>query len=153
MVRVFYVYSLISLEAAGCHSFGTRFFNLHKICIFSYAQSLFHIKATLYNHVCSASKSKKKNESCWVVGLDSSKLFCIICKSPEKFPQARIVCYANLFLENNIVLFLIQAIPKQALTLLDLSIPLASSDLGAQNLESEFIIRNMHLSQVIENVL
>lgn len=38
--------------------------------------------------------------------------------------------------------------PKPVLTLLDLSFPLASSDLGAETLENEFILRNMHLSQV-----
>ncbi|KAI3777496.1 hypothetical protein L1987_47296 [Smallanthus sonchifolius] len=75
----------------------------------------------------SASKLKKKDENYWMVGLNSSKLFCILCKSPDKFPQAA---------------------PKPVLTLLDLSIPLASSDLGAENLESEFILSNMHLSQI-----
>lgn len=34
------------------------------------------------------------------------------------------------------------------LTILDLSSPLASSDLGAADLENEFIISNLHLSQV-----
>ncbi|KAL9998133.1 putative transcription factor WD40-like family [Helianthus debilis subsp. tardiflorus] len=75
----------------------------------------------------SASKLKKKDENYWMVGLNSSKLFCILCKSPDKFPQA---------------------VPKPVLTLLDLSIPLASSDLGAENLENEFILSNMHLSQI-----
>lgn len=31
---------------------------------------------------------------------------------------------------------------------MDLSFPLASSDLGADNLENEFILHNLHLSQV-----
>ncbi|KAI3761259.1 hypothetical protein L1987_51671 [Smallanthus sonchifolius] len=75
----------------------------------------------------SASKLKKKDENYWMVGLNSNKLFCILCKSHDKFPQA---------------------VPKPVLTLLDLSIPLASSDLGAENLESEFILSNMHLSQI-----
>lgn len=75
----------------------------------------------------SASKLKKKDESYWVVGLNKSNLFCVLCKSPDKFPQA---------------------IPKPVLTLLDLSIPLASSDLGSEALENEFIISNMHLSQI-----
>ncbi|KAI7731328.1 hypothetical protein M8C21_027142, partial [Ambrosia artemisiifolia] len=75
----------------------------------------------------SASKLKKKDENYWMVGLNSSKLFCILCKSPDKFPQA---------------------VPKPVLTLLDLSIPLASSDLGAENLENEFILSNMHLNQI-----
>ncbi|KAK1422282.1 hypothetical protein QVD17_25282 [Tagetes erecta] len=75
----------------------------------------------------SASNLKKKDENYWMVGLNSSKLFCILCKSPDKFPQV---------------------VPKPVLTLLDLSIPLASSDLGAENLENEFILSNMHLSQI-----
>lgn len=41
-----------------------------------------------------------------------------------------------------------QATPKPILTLLDLSFPLASSDLGAENLENEFIMNNMHLHRV-----
>lgn len=43
---------------------------------------------------------------------------------------------------------LIQATPKPVLTLLDLSFPLAASDLGAESLENDFIVTNMHLSQV-----
>ncbi|KAI3759231.1 hypothetical protein L6452_06888 [Arctium lappa] len=74
-----------------------------------------------------ASKLKKKEENYWMVGLNSSKLFCILCKSPDKFPQA---------------------VPKPVLTLLDHSIPLASSDLGAETLENEFIVSNMQLSQI-----
>lgn len=42
---------------------------------------------------------------------------------------------------------LIQSTPKPVLTLFDLSFPLASSDLGADTLENEFIMTNMHLSQ------
>ncbi|KAD2805933.1 hypothetical protein E3N88_39310 [Mikania micrantha] len=79
----------------------------------------------------SASKLKK-DENYWVVGLNSSKLFCVLCKSPDKFPQA---------------------VPKPVLTLLDLSIPLASSDLGAENLENEFILSNMHLYQIQRRIL
>ncbi|XP_050220209.1 protein ENHANCER OF LHP1 1 [Mercurialis annua] len=75
----------------------------------------------------SAAKEKKINESYWVVGLNASKLFCIVCKSPEKFPQV---------------------IPKPVLTLLNLSYPLGSSDLGADALENEFILNNMRLFQV-----
>ncbi|GFP84537.1 WD repeat and hmg-box DNA-binding protein 1 [Phtheirospermum japonicum] len=74
----------------------------------------------------SASKLKKPEENYWVVGLNASKLFCIVCKSPESFPQST---------------------PKPILTLLDLSFPLASSDLGADSLENEFMMNTMHLSQ------
>uniref|UniRef100_A0A5B7B1E7 Putative WD repeat and HMG-box DNA-binding protein 1 n=1 Tax=Davidia involucrata TaxID=16924 RepID=A0A5B7B1E7_DAVIN len=79
----------------------------------------------------SASKVKKTEENYWVVGLNASKLFCIVCKSPDLFPQV---------------------IPKPVLTLLDLSFPLASSDLGAENLENEFIMNNMHLSQIHKRI-
>ncbi|XP_019189746.1 PREDICTED: WD repeat and HMG-box DNA-binding protein 1 [Ipomoea nil] len=75
----------------------------------------------------SESKLKKPEEKYWVVGLNASKLFCVVCKSPDSFPQAT---------------------PKPVLTLLDLSFPLASSDLGAENLENEFILNNMHLCRV-----
>lgn len=37
--------------------------------------------------IASASRLKKTEENYWVVGLNSSKLFCIVCKSPESFPQ------------------------------------------------------------------
>ncbi|KAK1386870.1 hypothetical protein POM88_015048 [Heracleum sosnowskyi] len=75
----------------------------------------------------SASKLKKSEENYWVAGLNMSKLFCIVCKSPDSFPQV---------------------IPKPVLTLLDLSCPLASSDLGADNLENEFICNNVQLCQI-----
>ncbi|KAK1404536.1 WD repeat and HMG-box DNA-binding protein 1 [Heracleum sosnowskyi] len=75
----------------------------------------------------SASKLKKPEENYWVAGLNMSKLFCIVCKSPDSFPQV---------------------IPKPVLTLLDLSCPLASSDLGADNLENEFICNNVQLCQI-----
>ncbi|KAJ8536345.1 hypothetical protein K7X08_034746 [Anisodus acutangulus] len=75
----------------------------------------------------SASKLKKPEENYWVVGLNTSKLFCVICKSPDSFPEAT---------------------PKPILSLLDLSFPLASSDLGAENLENEFIMNNMHLHRI-----
>ncbi|XP_071712171.1 protein ENHANCER OF LHP1 1 [Rutidosis leptorrhynchoides] len=80
----------------------------------------------------SASKLEKKDEHYWVVGLNSSKLFCVVCKSPDKFPQV---------------------VPKPFLTLLDLSIPLASSDLKAADiLENEFIVCNMNLSNIQKKI-
>jgi len=39
-------------------------------------------------------------------------------------------------------------IPKPVLSLLNLSFPVASSDLGADALENEFIMNSMHLSRV-----
>ncbi|GAV56511.1 WD40 domain-containing protein/DUF3639 domain-containing protein, partial [Cephalotus follicularis] len=74
----------------------------------------------------SASK-EKPDENYWVVGLNTSKLFCIVCRTPDLFPQV---------------------IPKPVLTLLNFSFPLGSSDLGAEALENEFILNNMHLSQI-----
>ncbi|CAK9147891.1 unnamed protein product [Ilex paraguariensis] len=79
----------------------------------------------------SASKLKKSEEYYWVVGLNAINLFCIVCKSPDSSPQA---------------------IPKPVLTLLDLSFPLASSDLGADALENEFIFSNMHLCQIQKRI-
>ncbi|XP_062116825.1 protein ENHANCER OF LHP1 1 [Humulus lupulus] len=78
----------------------------------------------------SASK-EKKSENYWVVGLNASKLFCIVSKNPELFPQV---------------------MPKPVLTLLNLSLPLASSDLGAEALENEFILNSMHLSQIQKQI-
>ncbi|XP_047329703.1 protein ENHANCER OF LHP1 1 [Impatiens glandulifera] len=79
----------------------------------------------------SSRKIKKPEENYWVVGLNSSKLFCVVCKSPDSFPQV---------------------FPKPILTLLDFSFPLASSDLGADALENEFIYQNLQLSQINKTI-
>ncbi|TQD72163.1 hypothetical protein C1H46_042303 [Malus baccata] len=79
----------------------------------------------------SASKEKKSNENYWVVGLNASKLFCIVCKSPDLYPQV---------------------MPKPVLTPLNFSFPLASSDLGAEALENEFILNNTHLVQIQKQI-
>jgi hypothetical protein len=39
--------------------------------------------------------------------------------------------------------------PKPVLTIVELSFPLASSDLGANSLENEFMMKKLHLSQVL----
>ncbi|ONI08991.1 hypothetical protein PRUPE_5G211000 [Prunus persica] len=78
----------------------------------------------------SASK-EKSDENYWVVGLNASKLFCIVCKRPDLYPQV---------------------IPKPVLTPLNFSFPLASSDLGADALENEFMLNNMHLVQVQKQI-
>ncbi|CAN0871337.1 Protein ENHANCER OF LHP1 1 [Linum grandiflorum] len=75
----------------------------------------------------SANKTKKSDENYWMTGLNASKLFCIVCKNPEVFPQV---------------------MPKPIITLLDLSFPLASSDLGAEALENEFIMNDLRLFQI-----
>lgn len=81
-----------------------------------------------------------------------------MCKSPEFFPQVWSL-FMNIYhpmsncmiisITENLYLHLLifQSTPKPVLTLLDLSFPLASSDLGADNLENEFMMTNMHLSQ------
>ncbi|CAA2976363.1 WD repeat and HMG-box DNA-binding 1 [Olea europaea subsp. europaea] len=79
----------------------------------------------------SSNKLNKEGENYWVVGLNANKLFCIVCKFPESFPQAT---------------------SKPVLTLLDLSFPLASSDLGADSLENEFMMDNMHLCQTQKRI-
>ncbi|EOY22185.1 Transducin family protein / WD-40 repeat family protein isoform 1 [Theobroma cacao] len=79
----------------------------------------------------SASKERKSGENYWVVGLNASKLFCIVCKNPDSFPQV---------------------LPKPVLTLLNLSFPLASSDLGEEALENEFMLNNLHLSQIQKRI-
>ncbi|KAL5201330.1 hypothetical protein ABZP36_035684 [Zizania latifolia] len=74
---------------------------------------------------------KSEDESHWVVGLDSNNIFCILCKSPESYPQV---------------------MPKPVLTILELSFPLASSDLGANSLENEFMMRKLQLSQIQKKI-
>ncbi|XP_077215242.1 transducin family protein / WD-40 repeat family protein [Tasmannia lanceolata] len=80
----------------------------------------------------SAGKERKsEEESYWIVGLNATKLFCIVCKSPDLYPLV---------------------MPKPVLTLLSLSFPLASSDLGADDLENEFIMSNLYLSQTQKKI-
>ncbi|KAK7327698.1 hypothetical protein VNO77_21786 [Canavalia gladiata] len=70
---------------------------------------------------------EKSDENYWVAGLNASKLFCVVCKKPDTFPQV---------------------MPKPVLTLLNLSFPLASSDLGSEAHENEFMMNNMHLFEI-----
>ncbi|RCV33222.1 hypothetical protein SETIT_7G065800v2 [Setaria italica] len=70
---------------------------------------------------------KSEDESHWVVGLDANNIFCILCKYPQSYPQV---------------------MPKPVLTILELSFPIASSDLGANSLENEFMMRKLYLSQI-----
>ncbi|KAF0915226.1 hypothetical protein E2562_034593 [Oryza meyeriana var. granulata] len=74
---------------------------------------------------------KSEDERHWVVGLDATSIFCILCKAPESYPQV---------------------MPKPVLTILELSFPLASSDLGANSLENEFMMRKLHLSQIQKKI-
>ncbi|CAL9064297.1 unnamed protein product [Musa banksii] len=82
--------------------------------------------------VFSAEKTRQsEDETHWIVGLNASKLFCIICKSPNCYPTV---------------------MPKPVLELLSLSFPLASSDLGAADLESELMMSQLHLSQTQKKI-
>ncbi|KAK4773370.1 hypothetical protein SAY87_028389 [Trapa incisa] len=75
----------------------------------------------------SPSKANKLDESYWVVGMNSSNIFCVICKKPDIFPQV---------------------MPKPILSIINFSCPLASSDLGAETLENEFMLNAIRLSQI-----
>ncbi|XWS60390.1 hypothetical protein CRYUN_Cryun07bG0032400 [Craigia yunnanensis] len=79
----------------------------------------------------SSSKERKSSENYWVVGLNATKLFCVVCKNPDSFPQV---------------------LPKPVLTLLNLSFPLPSSDLGEEALENEFMLNNLLLSQIQKRI-
>ncbi|ESQ52565.1 hypothetical protein EUTSA_v10016196mg [Eutrema salsugineum] len=81
--------------------------------------------------VFSTSREKKQEENYWVVGLNKTSLYCIACKHPELFPQVT---------------------PKPILTILDFSLPLASSDLGAASLENEFILKQLRLYETQKRV-
>ncbi|KAG6472940.1 WD repeat and HMG-box DNA-binding protein 1-like [Zingiber officinale] len=82
--------------------------------------------------IFSALKARKSDdENYWIVGLNESKLFCIICKSPETYPMV---------------------MPKPVLELLSFSFPLASSDLGASDLESELLMNQFNLSKTQEKI-
>lgn len=48
-----------------------------------------------------------------------------------------------------LIFFTAQATPKPILTPLDLSFPLAASDLGAESLENEFMMNNMRITEVM----
>ncbi|XP_068637138.1 protein ENHANCER OF LHP1 1-like [Aristolochia californica] len=74
---------------------------------------------------------KSEMESYWVVGLNSSKLFCVVCNSPDLYPLV---------------------VPKPVLTLMNLSFPLASSDLGPNDLENELMMNKLYLSQTQEKI-
>ncbi|VVB16977.1 unnamed protein product [Arabis nemorensis] len=81
--------------------------------------------------VFSTSKEKKQEENYWVVGLNTTSVYCIACKHPELFPTVT---------------------PKPILTILDLSLPLASSDLGATSLENELILKQLRLYETQRRV-
>ncbi|KAJ4763190.1 WD repeat and HMG-box DNA-binding protein 1 [Rhynchospora pubera] len=82
--------------------------------------------------VFSADKARKsEDENYWIVGFNATKLFCIVCKSPESYPSV---------------------MPKPVLTILEFSSPLASSDLGADEVENEFMMTNLQLSEIRKKI-
>ncbi|KFK33844.1 hypothetical protein AALP_AA5G067300 [Arabis alpina] len=81
--------------------------------------------------VFSTSREKKQEENYWVVGLNATSVYCIACKHPELYPKVT---------------------PKPILTILDLSLPLASSDLGATSLENELILNQLRLYETQRRV-
>lgn len=52
--------------------------------------------------ICRASNLKKSDENYWVVGLNANKLFCVVCKSPDLFPQVCMTSYIVLLLFDDI---------------------------------------------------
>jgi chromosome transmission fidelity protein 4 len=62
-----------------------------------------------------------------MVGLNSTQVFCVVCKLPDTYPQVA---------------------PKPVLSVLNLSLPLACSDLGADDLENEYLRGSLVLSQM-----
>lgn len=102
----------------------------------------------------SATKVKKTDENYWMVGFNASNVFCIVCKSPNTFPQVvqRGLHFLILliWLQNCPSKWFthFQVTPKPVLTLLNFAAPLASSDIGAEALENEFMLNYIHLSQV-----
>ncbi|CAN8268394.1 unnamed protein product [Cochlearia groenlandica] len=81
--------------------------------------------------IFSTSKEKKQEENYWVVGLNRTSLYCVACKRPELYPQVT---------------------PKPILTILDLALPLASSDLGAASLENELMLKQLRLYETQRRV-
>ncbi|KAH9314433.1 hypothetical protein KI387_023060 [Taxus chinensis] len=76
----------------------------------------------------SADREKKaENEKFWMVGLNNTQVFCVTCKLPDTYPQVS---------------------PKPILSVLNLSLPLACSDLGADDLENELLRDSLLLSQM-----
>lgn len=74
-----------------------------------------------------ARERKSETESIWMVGLNSTQVFCVVCKLPDTYPQVA---------------------PKPVLSVLNLSLPLACSDLGADDLENEYLRGSLLLSQM-----
>lgn len=80
--------------------------------------------------VFSASKEvKSEDESIWMVGLNSTQAMCVVCKIPDKQPQVS---------------------PKPILSIFNLCLPLVHSDLGADDLENEYLLGSWRLTQLTD---
>nr|CAB3498110.1 unnamed protein product [Digitaria exilis] len=62
--------------------------------------------------------------------------------------QLAIVSHASDCLPSGDQVLDVKVMPKPVLTIFELSFPIASSDLGANSLENEFMMRKLHLSQI-----
>lgn len=48
--------------------------------------------------ICSSDKVKQSEEqNHWLVGLNATKLFCVVCKPPDLYPMVKIKINALLF--------------------------------------------------------
>ena len=74
-----------------------------------------------------AAERKKEKNNYWVVGLNTAQVYCIVCKAPETQPQL---------------------VPKPVMSVLNTTVPVVHSDLGADDLESDFLRGTLHLTHV-----
>eukprot|EP00899_Mesostigma_viride_P003283 jgi/Mesvir1/12956/Mv05969-RA.1 len=77
----------------------------------------------------SAAERKSSEESHWVVGLDSTQLFCVVLKAPNTYPQV---------------------MPRPVLSVLKLHIPVVSAEnnVAVGRLEEEFLRGSLTLAQM-----
>ncbi|KAL3687304.1 hypothetical protein R1sor_013613 [Riccia sorocarpa] len=74
----------------------------------------------------STPEQNTSGETTWIVGLNDTQIFCIKCKAPEVQPQVQ---------------------PKPVLSIVSPVMPLAHSDLGATELETELIWKSFLLEE------
>ena len=74
-----------------------------------------------------ATERKKEKNNYWVVGLNTAQVYCIVCKAPETQPQV---------------------VPKPVMGIINITVPVVHSDLGADDLESNFLSGTLHLTHV-----
>lgn len=84
-------YIQANLVVAGSQYSGSLFALTMCACLMCLVFLLCLIFGDLsYVNFTSAMKEKKPDENYWVVGLNLSKLFCVICKKPDTFPEVRV---------------------------------------------------------------